>query len=192
MIYALILLLVCAAILIVVKRRQREKNKPAIVMHAAVPPKQQRPDKVLTSTGPHAKAERAAEAAAGYTVLIADDQPLIRAMLSEMLQQDGIQVIEAANGMDAVTAVQEHSIDLVLLDMNMPGLNGMEALKSIRSLNARVEVAFMTGSVEPGLRAKAEHFGAGTFFTKPFDLEIVKAHVINCRDTVKYKNSEGS
>lgn len=178
--YVLILLIACAAVFAIVKRRQRERNKPVIAESVSVRTERVIPKETPPPSRPFAAAADYSAAAGGQrAVLIADDQPMIRTLLRELFQQDGIAVYEASNGLEAVETVRKHSIDFVLMDLNMPGMNGIHALKEIRLLNETVGVAFITGFGASDQLAEAEALGVTAFFTKPFDIDTVKDHVIN-------------
>lgn len=69
------------------------------------------------------------------TILIVDDEPDLRAMLARVLAQDGYQVVTAENGKEAVDLVTDRLPDLILMDLMMPVMNGVEATKQIRKLN---------------------------------------------------------
>ena len=70
----------------------------------------------------------------GRTVLIADDDPEIRGLIGEYLQSNGYEVLEAENGLEAVLHVERSRPNIVILDLMMPRLGGLDALKRIRPL----------------------------------------------------------
>jgi len=78
-------------------------------------------------------------------VLIVDDHPVIRAAIKMILKQEQVEVIyEASNGVDAVQTIREHSPDLVILDLVMPGLDGLDVLARIKALNSHVRSLVFT------------------------------------------------
>ena len=101
-------------------------------------------------------------------VLIVDDEELVRAMLAEMLCSRGCHVLTASEGRLAVDIVGRQPVDLVLLDVRMPGLGGIETLKRIKSRKPDVAVTVLTGfgSVETAVDAMKS--GADDFLRKPF------------------------
>lgn len=107
-------------------------------------------------------------------ILVVDDQYGIRVLLCEILQKDGYQMHEAANGVQALKIVEEEQPDLVLLDMKIPGMDGLEILKRIKEENAHVNVIMMTAYGELNLINEAMNLGAITHFAKPFDIDDIR------------------
>lgn len=189
MIYLLIVLLVCIGAFFYWRQRQRENSRPVLVKHEPIPPLRIKPWEEQAEDD--AGDGRPFGACPG-TVLIVDDQPLIRMMLKELLEQDGVAVIEAPDGGSAIEAVRKRGVDFVLLDLKLPDMSGIEALKGMRRVDDSVSVALMTGFGSPEQLAEAELLGVRTYFMKPFDLQNVKKHVMNCLKKVKYKEGEVS
>jgi len=111
-------------------------------------------------------------------LLIVDDQPGIRMLLQEVFEQSGYTVTVAANGQEALEKFDAQTIDGVLLDMKIPGMNGIEILKRIKALDATTPVMMMTAYGELNLIDEAKRLGASLYFTKPFDIFEVRAAVI--------------
>lgn len=111
-------------------------------------------------------------------LLIVDDQEGIRMLLQEVFEQAGYEVTVAANGERALQVFTSQPIDGVLLDMKIPGMNGIEILKRMKSSNADVPVMMMTAYGELGLMAEARELGASLYFTKPFDIFKVRDAVL--------------
>ena len=105
----------------------------------------------------------------GIRILVADDEPDVRSALAERLQWMGHDVITVEDGQAAVTAVDSHTVDLAFLDVSMPRLNGMEALKRIKKRWPNLPVVMLTayGSIQRAVDAMKE--GAVDFITKPFE-----------------------
>lgn len=112
------------------------------------------------------------------TILIVDDQPGIRLLLKEVFHKEGYQVITAGSGKEAMEKVQEVCPDLVLLDMKIPGMDGIEILKRLKKIDSNVHVLMMTAYGELDLIKESMNWGAERYFTKPFD-------VFEVRDAVK-------
>ncbi len=106
-------------------------------------------------------------------ILIVDDERLVRQSLEKELSAQGFAVISADNGAAAIALVQEESPDLLLLDLRLPDLNGIEVLKRIRETDKNLVVLIMTayGSIDTAIAAIRA--GAYDYLTKPFDLETV-------------------
>ncbi|MBW7477526.1 response regulator [Paenibacillus oenotherae] len=114
-----------------------------------------------------------------FAILIVDDQAAIRMLLREMFELEGIFVYEAANGMSAIEQVRQNRIDFILLDVKMPDMDGFEALSQIRCFNSEVKVAMITAYGASDRMEQAKQLGTLAFFTKPFDIEIVKSFVLS-------------
>lgn len=112
------------------------------------------------------------------TILIVDDQPGIRLLLKEVFSKEGYEAIAAGSGKEALDKVQEACPDLVLLDMKIPGMDGIEILKRLKKSNPGVHVIMMTAYGELDLIKESMNWGAERYFTKPFD-------VFEVRDAVK-------
>jgi len=104
------------------------------------------------------------------TLLLADDDAAQRSMLAGSLEMDGHRVLEAADGATALEILRAGSVDLVLSDLRMPGLDGLALLQEARRLNPLIPVVVMTayGTIEDAVAAMQS--GAFTFIAKPVDL----------------------
>ncbi len=101
-------------------------------------------------------------------VLIADDDEVIHHLLTTILEQKGYEVLSAANGNEAVKIAQTEQLALVIADIRMPGLNGMEVLKNIKEIDQDTEVVIITGYASLDTAAEAVRHGAYDYITKPF------------------------
>lgn len=110
-------------------------------------------------------------------VLIVDDQYGIRMLLNEVFQQEEIETFQAANGIQAIECVQNEKPHLILLDMKIPGMDGLEILKRVKEIDPNVEVIMMTAYGELNLIEKAKKLGAFMHFSKPFDINEVRLTV---------------
>jgi two-component system chemotaxis response regulator CheY len=108
-------------------------------------------------------------------VLIVDDSSLIRRVSRRMLESLSFVVIEAENGLDAIRICQSEVVDLVLLDWNMPVMDGLSFLKLLRSstLTKQPKVIFCTTEQSPEKISLAMECGANEFLMKPYDEEIL-------------------
>ena len=102
-------------------------------------------------------------------ILVADDDPDISMSLSERLRWLGHEVVTAADGQAALAAVEAHALDLAFLDVSMPRLNGIEALKLIRKRWPNLPVVVVTAYGTIRLAVEAMKEGAVDFITKPFE-----------------------
>jgi DNA-binding NtrC family response regulator len=112
-----------------------------------------------------------------YRILIADDEAQQREMLAGFFQKRGHEIKEASNGVEALEIVKSEPVDLVLTDMRMPGLNGIELLQLVREVNQYIEVIVITafGTIKTAVEAMQK--GAFTFVTKPVDLGSLAIHI---------------
>jgi two-component system, OmpR family, response regulator CpxR len=110
-------------------------------------------------------------------VLLVDDEEQYVELLAERLQARGLQVQTAFNGDEAVPKVQQTDIDVVVLDVLMPGKSGLETLKEIRKAKPLVEVIMLTGhaTVETGIEGM--ELGAFDYLLKPTDIEDLVARI---------------
>lgn len=111
-------------------------------------------------------------------VLVVDDQYGIRLLLKEVFSKDDLHMFQAANGKQALEIIQTEKPDLILLDMKMPGMDGLELLRRVRQMDTNVKVIMMTAYGELEMVAEAFRLGALTHFTKPFDIEELRTEVI--------------
>ena len=110
-------------------------------------------------------------------ILIVDDQFGIRVLLQEVLQREGYAIFQAPNGPSALELVRTENPDLVLLDMKIPGMDGLEILRNIRKLELDTKVIMMTAYGELDLIQEAMEMGALAHFTKPFDIDELRQAV---------------
>lgn len=111
-------------------------------------------------------------------VLVVDDQYGIRLLLKEVFSKDKLHYFQAENGTKALEIISAEKPDLILLDMKMPGMDGLELLRHIRELNMGAKVIMMTAYGELDMVAQASELGALSHFTKPFDIEELRSEVI--------------
>ena len=102
------------------------------------------------------------------TLLVADDDPAVRQSLERTLEREGYTVVLAPDGQAAIDRLRGGGIDLVLSDLKMPGLNGLELLREVKTVSPDLDVIMLTafGTVEEAVRAMKD--GAVDFLTKPF------------------------
>ncbi len=116
------------------------------------------------------------------TILIADDEKNMVWAISRALKSESYRIISATNGKEAIQRVQEDDPDLVLLDLRMPKMNGMEALKQIKDINKDLPVIMITahGTMESAIEAMK--IGALDYISKPFDIEELKVQIRKALD----------
>ena len=107
-------------------------------------------------------------------VLIVDDLAFIKIVLRDILEKSGFRVVgEASNGEQAITMYQDSRPDVVLMDITMPGMDGLTALKKIREIDAQARVIICSALGQQQLIVQAIQLGARDFIVKPFQAERV-------------------
>src|SRR5919197_449338 len=110
------------------------------------------------------------------TILIADDDPTLRALLHQTLAEEGYRVLTAADGQEALAQVRAHRPDLLVLDWLMPGLSGLEVARQLRAA-AGLPILMLTARNALEDRVAGLDSGADDYLVKPFDLAELLARV---------------
>lgn len=106
-------------------------------------------------------------------ILVVDDAAFMRMKATRLLIENGYEVVEASTGAEAVSIFKRESPDAVLLDITMPDMDGLTALKEIRSVNPNARVAMVTAMGQQSIVMEALKAGASDFVVKPFSAERV-------------------
>jgi two-component system response regulator PilR (NtrC family) len=112
-------------------------------------------------------------------ILVADDEQSMREFLDIMLKKEGYRVSLAANGEEVVKLVEKDIFDLVLMDIRMPRLDGISALKKIKAISPEITVIMITAYASADTAIKAMKEGAYDYITKPFKVEEIKLIIKN-------------
>lgn len=110
-------------------------------------------------------------------IMIVDDQAGIRLLLSELLKREGYVPVPVGNGNQALQIIQEDDPVLVLLDMKIPGMNGMDVLKEMKKRKPAIKVIMMTAYEDEEIIEGSLRGGALACFSKPFDLRQMIARI---------------
>ena len=110
-------------------------------------------------------------------ILVVDDEPAIRRALRPPLMELGFQLAEASRGEEALLALRSGNYDAVLLDINMPGIGGIETLKRLRSFAPRLPVLMLTVRDDEEDKVQALELGADDYVTKPFSTRELIARI---------------
>lgn len=121
-----------------------------------------------------AKAATASTTAPRPLLLLVDDDPQIRQLLSDVGSREGFEVLEAADGAAAIQMLHRRHMDLVLLDLHMPRVNGLEVLRAVRAGGTSSQIALMSGAASVEDAVEAIKLGATEYFAKPLDLLRVR------------------
>jgi two-component system response regulator AtoC len=119
------------------------------------------------------------------TILVADDDASIRSLLKQLLSDEGYSVVEATTGTEVVEKVKETNPDLVIMDVRMPELDGIEALSKLKVSSPKTSVLIMTAFGSSNNAIRAMELGAFDYITKPFELDKIShtvKRVIEYRD----------
>jgi two-component system sensor histidine kinase/response regulator len=127
--------------------------------------------KAVSGSQPRSKESATIKLDQPHRVLLAEDNKTNQLIAKALLEQIGIESIIANDGREAVEQYQEHgdSIDLILLDLHMPVMNGYEAAEKIRALSSNVPIVAMTADVILGVRDKCQQSGIYHYISKPFN-----------------------
>ncbi len=122
------------------------------------------------------------------TVLVVDDDKITTSILTQMLDRYADHVIVAANGEEGLLRFKEYRPEIVLTDINMPKMGGLEMVEQIRKLDEHVKIAIFTNFENRDILLQAIKFGVNQFFSKPFEAKVF-AHVIQplCDDALEKK-----
>ncbi len=110
-------------------------------------------------------------------ILVVDDAAFMRMRSKKMLEQSGHSVVEAATGSQAVDMYKESKPDIVLMDITMPDMDGLSALKEIRKIDPNAKVAMVTAMGQQSIVMDALKAGAQDFVVKPFEPDRMLATI---------------
>lgn len=110
------------------------------------------------------------------SILVVDDDPHIRELVGHFLQQEGLHVIEAVDGLDALRLLADHKVDLVVLDIMMPGMDGWELCRQLRQ-QTDLPLLMLTAKGETSQIIKGFTLGTDDYLVKPFDPLVLVARV---------------
>lgn len=120
-------------------------------------------------------------------ILVVDDEPGIRKALSALLRKEGYEIEIAGNGISALSIINNTPVDLVISDLKMMPMTGLELLKEIKKIDSTIEVIMITafGTVESAVNAMKE--GASDYITKPFNSDELLVRVKSCLEKRRLK-----
>lgn len=111
-------------------------------------------------------------------ILVVDDDSAVLSFLEHFLTKKMYQVFTAKSGPEAIEIVQKEPLHLVLLDIRMPMMNGIEVLKEIKKVNPKIGVIMITAVQEEEIAQEAMKLGADDYICKPFDIEYLENSVL--------------
>jgi two-component system, OmpR family, response regulator ResD len=110
------------------------------------------------------------------TILVVEDEKRMRVLLSDYFKKEGYNFLEAANGIEAISVFNSHSVDLIILDIMMPFMDGWEVCKAVRKIS-EVPIIVLTAKSEEDDKLLGYELGADDYVTKPFSPKILIAKV---------------
>ncbi|HVN96305.1 MAG TPA: response regulator [Syntrophorhabdaceae bacterium] len=122
-----------------------------------------------------------------FRILVVDDSRELREILEEYLRGEGDVVEGAQNGREALDKHKERFYDLIITDLNMPEMTGMDLIKTVKGENEITEFIIVTGYASMDTAVEAVKIGAFDYIVKPFRMEELRVVVRNARDKVKLK-----
>ena len=120
-------------------------------------------------------------------ILVIDDDPAVRQLLAETLTDEGHQVTVMSSGLEGVEAVKDQPVHVVLTDLQMPGIDGLETIERISKIDSKIIAIVMTGYGTIDYAVRAMKAGAFDFITKPFEPDTVAVVVRKALDVYKLK-----
>lgn len=123
-------------------------------------------------------------------ILVVDDEPSVRDLIADALNIAGLSSISAGHGIEALTKLRENQIDLMVLDINMPSMDGYEVLKRMHEQGSRTPVIVLTARLDREDTKRAFELGADDFVRKPFGIEelILRVNAILKRSQSQFHN----
>jgi len=113
------------------------------------------------------------------TILVVDDSATVRKFVSVSLSMQGFRVVTAEDGMDALEKLPREHVDLIITDLNMPNMDGMEFARTLRGnpVYQDLPIIILTSLQEKALKSESEKLGINSYLNKPFSLEKVQYEV---------------
>ncbi|MGD0659526.1 MAG: response regulator [Syntrophorhabdales bacterium] len=124
-----------------------------------------------------------------FRILIVDDNREIRTILEEYLREEGYAAQGAGDGNEALAKHGESPFDLIITDLNMPGMTGMELIKAISKQESTTEFIIITGYASLDSAIEAVKAGAFDYIVKPFRIEELRVVIKNARDKIMLKKA---
>lgn len=110
-------------------------------------------------------------------ILVVDDDPAVTSLLKRGLSYEGYMVDTAGSGENGLAIARDHNPDLVILDLMMPGIGGLEVLQRLRAASEKLPVVLLTAKDAPTDQVQGLELGADDYITKPFSFEVLLARV---------------
>lgn len=118
-------------------------------------------------------------------LLVVDDEQGMCNLLKKIIEAEGYKVTEATSGEDAISVVKKGNIDLVVMDVIMPGIGGMGALRKIKKINEDIPVIMITGYASVKIASESMKSGAIDYISKPFDNKYLISLIKEALELIK-------
>ncbi len=123
-----------------------------------------------------------------YSILLVDDEEIVLKSYRKDLSSYGYHIETASNGADAIARLEHNSFNIIITDLVMPGLGGLDVLKAVRDLSSEAGVIILTGHGDMVTAVKALQKGADDYLCKPCDIEELNFRIERCLEKQDYKN----
>ncbi|MFN0301126.1 MAG: ATP-binding protein [Burkholderiales bacterium] len=149
----------------------------SVTVRCGVATDSDRPNEALSLDGRPETVDAGIRRGTPKVILLAEDNAINQRVAARMIERIGHRVVIAADGMEAVIALADTHVDLVLMDMQMPVMDGLESTKTIRAgkLDKRIPIIALTANALPGDRQRCIDAGVDDYLAKPFDLGKLQA-----------------
>jgi DNA-binding NtrC family response regulator len=125
-------------------------------------------------------------------ILIVDDEESVRYSFKKIYREPGFEIMEAANGLEALSVIKKNVPDLVLMDIEMPGLNGLEAIQRIKAMQPQIPVIIITAFGTSERVIGAMKYGAYEYLEKPFDVARLKEVIAEAMEMKRLSDEDQS
>ena len=119
-----------------------------------------------------------------YKVLVVEDDELIRKQLARVIRKEGFKVVVAEDGQTGLEIFKSERPEILIADLRMPGMNGLELMHEVRSLSVNVQLIVVTGFGEADTAISALHEGALDYLQKPIDLKLLIAALGRAKEKI--------
>ena len=126
------------------------------------------------------------------TILIVDDDAQLRRSFSKLLSEQGYTVELAATGEQCLERVRQEGVDLVIQDIRLPGMDGLETLRRLRDIDSEIQVIVMTAYGTMDTAVEATRLGAYDYILKPFDIPTMFELIEKALETALHRRSQHS
>lgn len=120
-----------------------------------------------------------------FTILVVDDESIVHSFVSDALEDDGFEILTASNGIEALELFENQSVDLLITDIRMPKMDGVELVKRAKKIKTDLMVIYMTGYANLNSAKDAIKQGASDYIMKPFELNEIRQAVYKAIDQIK-------